>query len=315
MAVTARSRAWAGFRQGQKMAFVWGAARDLPDLSGLQRLKVHHVLRQRWLNSFHLAPDTMEEFASRMIRWKPRCIIGYSTGLYVFARFLRDRGMDRIRPVATVTTAEKLWDHQRELIEEVFRCKVFDAYGGRDVGNIAFECEQHMGLHVLEDNVYLELLSEGGPAQAGAAGEVVVTRLTNYAMPLIRYRNGDLAIASERECKCGRPFALLSEVVGRSNDVIVTPRGGVVHAAFFSWILYGVVDEVRQFQVRQPAMEQVEVVLRCERELPQETLDGLRQAVARNLGPEVEVTVRCVDEIEPTSTGKHRYVISECGRR
>ena len=313
-AVTSRSRSWAGFEEGQRMAIVWGAARDLPNWSWFERQKIHRVLNQRWLNSYHLTPATMAEFAERMIRWQPRYILGYATGLYAFARFLRDQKLERIRPVAVETSAEKLWDYQRELIEDVFRCKVFDAYGARDVSNIAFECEEHTGLHVLSDNVFLELLENGEPAPTGTAGEVVVTKLTNFAMPLIRYRNGDLATASGQDCPCGRPLPLLSEVVGRSNDVIATPSGELVHAAYFSRVLYGV-EGIRQFQVWQPALDRIEIKLCSDRELAEETLDGLRATVVRQLGPQIEVTVRCVDAIEPTPTGKHRYVISDFGRR
>ena len=313
-AVTARSRSWAGFEEGQKIAIVWGAARDLPAWGRLERLKIHRILNQRWLNSYHLTPETMAEFAEQMIRWQPRYILGYATGLYVFARFLREQKLERIRPVAVETSAEKLWNHQRELIEDVFRCKVFDAYGARDVSNIAFECEEHSGLHVLDDNVYLEVLANGKPVRPGETGEVIVTKLTNFAMPLIRYRNGDLATVSEQVCPCGRPFPLLSEVVGRSNDVIATPSGELVHAAYFSRVLYDV-EGIRQFQVRQPALDRVEIALRSDRVLAEDTLDGLRATIARQLGPEVEVTVRCVDAIEPTPTGKHRYVISDFGRQ
>ena len=115
----------------------------------------------------------------------------------LFAEFLQKRGLDGIRPETVETGAEKLWGHQREIIENVFKCRVFDFYGSRELPNIASECHMHNGLHVMTDNVFLELLHKGIPAQVEQEGEIIITSLTNFAMPLIRYRNGDLAFASD----------------------------------------------------------------------------------------------------------------------
>ena len=309
-AVKLRANSWTGFEEGQKVAIIWGADRDIPTRSWLARQRIHYVLRQRWLNSYNITEEKMEEFAKLLIRWRPRHIHGYAASLYMFASFLREYGLDRIRPIAVETSAEKLWDYQRELIEDVFKCKVFDFYGSREVPGVACECEMHRGLHVFTDNVYLELLRNGKPAEPGEDGEIIVTALTNFAMPLIRYQNGDLARASEEKCPCGRPFPLLAEIVGRSNDVLTTPNGQYVHGAFFNHLLFGV-EGVQQFQVYQKSLNNVSISIQSRAGLSDETLKTLRQKVIEHLGPGIEVSLKRVDTIPLTHTGKHRYIISE----
>lgn len=306
-AMIARSRSWAGFREGERLAVVWGAARDMPT----QSLKTRHFWNQRWLNAYRLDEERLQAFATELKSWRPRLLLGYAGSVTALARVIRKRGITGVAPAAIETSAERLWKHQRELIEETFQCPVFDSYGSREVSNIAFECERHLGLHVLSDNVHLEVLGQdGAPVAPGEVGEVVVTKLGHEAMPLIRYRNGDLARVSGRECPCGRPFPLLEEIIGRSNDVLRTRDGGSVHGAFFNHLLFSV-DGLRQFQVRQVELDRLRVLYRRARALTPEETVSLREKIAVQFGPEVEVAFEPVEHIEPAPSGKHRYVVCE----
>src|SRR5262249_56212786 len=103
-----------------------------------------------------------------------------------------------IRQRGIITTAMVLHGFQRRLIEEVFGCPVTNRYGCEEVSLIACECERHDGLHVNAEGVYVEVLVEGRPARPGEAGSVVVTDLTNRAMPLLRSPVGHLAVPSGR---------------------------------------------------------------------------------------------------------------------
>jgi len=309
-AVKLRASAWEGFQEGQKVAVLWGADRDIPDRSWLSRQLVHHVRRERLLNCYKMTDERMADFAELLIQWKPRLIMGYARATYMFASFLKQRGIDQIRPVAVETGAEKLWDYQRTVIEDVFRCKVFDFYGSREVPGVAGECEMHRGLHVFIDNVYLELLRDGRPVNAGEEGEIIITALTNYAMPLIRYQNEDLARATDEKCPCGRPFPLIAEIIGRANDVISTPNGQYVHGAFFNHLFFAV-KGIEQYQVHQKSLGEVNILIQSRSGLSPETLQTLKGKVLDRLGPGVSLTMDVVDRIAPTSTGKHRYIVSE----
>jgi phenylacetate-CoA ligase len=304
-----RYRKWYGFEMGDKVAFLWGMDRDIPSSDWPKRLKLS-LRRERWLNSFNVSDEKMEAFARQLIAWQPSFIVAYASSLHLFASFLRRTGLDRIRPVAIESSAEKLWDFQRELIEDVFQCPVFDVYGSREFVGLAAECEAHAGLHVLADVHYVEFLKDGQPVQDGDFGEIVVTDLTNYAMPFIRYRIGDLGSPKSQPCACGRGFPLIQEIVGRSSDVLPTPDGRYVHGEYFTHLFYGI-PNVRRFQVHQRTLHDVEILIEGDPELPSEMLAEMRRKIIAQMGERTTVRFQVVDAIPLTPSGKYRFTISD----
>src|ERR1035438_2479361 len=97
-----------------------------------------------------------------------------------------------------------LLEHQRRAIEEAFKTRVFDQYGQAEMQSFWYECEAgRMHAHPLAGITEI-LRPDGTPAALGEMGEVVLTGLVNYAMPLVRYRVGDTARFATESCSCGR---------------------------------------------------------------------------------------------------------------
>ena len=82
------------------------------------------------------------------------------------------------------------------------------------------ECEKHNGLHLMMENIFLEVVDKKGIPLVEGEGDLVLTHLHNRAMPFIRYKIGDRARISGRSCSCGRSLPLIEEIIGRSFDVI-----------------------------------------------------------------------------------------------
>jgi phenylacetate-CoA ligase len=144
----------------------------------------------------------------------------------MFARFVRDEGIGGIRPKGIISSAEVLTPENRELIETTFGCRVFDRYGCREVSVIASECGEHQGLHINADNLLVETVTDQGPVR-GEDGEVLITDLRNFAMPLIRYRIKDVGRLLPQACGCGRGLPLMRISGGRTSR----HRAGAVRAA------------------------------------------------------------------------------------
>ncbi len=138
----------------------------------------------------------------------------------------------RIAPEVVATGGEVLTAEMKDQIFAAFGRTPFNGYGATEAGYIAVECDRHAGLHVLEDQVQLEIVDdEYRPVPPGEPGSrLLVTNLFNRTQPLIRYELNDLLTVSPDPCPCGRPFPLLETVEGRSDDVLELPAaaGGTV---------------------------------------------------------------------------------------
>lgn len=144
------------------------------------------------MNAFGMTEAKMQAFAEMLVRWQPAMFRAYASATSLFAEFIRQRGITGIHPRLIETTAEKVTEPQRQLLEEVFHCPVADCYTCRELATIAYQCEMG-GLHVCETR-YLEIVANGKVVPAGRLGEVVVTSLHQLAMTFIRYKNGDMGI-------------------------------------------------------------------------------------------------------------------------
>jgi phenylacetate-CoA ligase len=303
-----RGRVWHGVREGDKCAWFWGARKDMPDWSWRDRSRAQ-IKQERYLNAFGMTEEKMRDFANMLVRWQPVMFRGYPSALSLFARYIKEWGLTSIRPHYIETTSEKLSVPQRELLEEVFACKVADQYASREMGMIACPCERG-GSHVCADLRYLEVVADGKVVQPGQLGEVVVTSLTQFAMPFIRYKKGDMAIYEPGHCACGRHFPRLKEVVGRTNEFLVSADGQFVHSLFLAYV-FRVKPEVVRYQVHQPDRKHLNIRLVCNQPVNSVWLDNVRAEIQARFGQETQVSIQVVDQIELTPVGKHRHIISE----
>jgi phenylacetate-CoA ligase len=122
-----------------------------------------------------------------------------------------------------ISVAEYLPPETRELAEECFGGKVIDILSSSEAGVIAIQCPVSHQYHIQSEVVLAEIInSEGRPCQPGEVGELIVTPLYNYAIPLIRYRSGDFVMAGQ-PCSCGRTLPTIARIVGRREHMFVFP--------------------------------------------------------------------------------------------
>jgi phenylacetate-CoA ligase len=265
------------------------------------------ILRERYLNAYNMTESSMKAFAEMLVRWRPAMFRAYGSAMALFAALVKEQGIDGIRPKFIELTAEKVTGPQRQLLEEVFQCPVADWYSSREMGTIAFQCP-HGGRHVCETR-YLELVANGRVVPPGEMGEVVITSLHQYTMPFIRYRQDDIAVYDPSPCACGRGLPVLREMVGRSNDFVVTADGQYVHPTYFADLRW-CRPEVARFQVYQPDAQHLTLRLLPRREIDPAWLEEVRQELHGQLGTSMQVEVELVDDIPLTPEGKHRFIVS-----
>jgi len=261
------------------------------------------------VSSFDLSPENIERIVHTYNRQQPWVVIGYANAIFEFARYAKKAGLSLHRPSGVVSSAEKLFDYQRSLIEEVFGAPVYDRYGCREVMLIGAECDRHNGLHVTAEHLYVEVVRDGTPCGPGEMGEILLTDLHNYGMPLIRYKVGDVGSWKEGTCPCGRGLPLLNVVEGRTLDLIRTPSGRVIAGEFFPH-LFKDFASIRRFQVVQEEIDALQIRLSLDAPVPSEQQQLLMETLAETLGREMRIQWEIGEEVVIETGAKYRPVIS-----
>jgi phenylacetate-CoA ligase len=208
---------------------------------------------------------------------------------------------------AIITSSETLYPFQRQQIGEAFEVPVFDHYGNTEQAGRFGQCKCLDGHHEFSEHSVIETLNE----DSSGGGEIVATALTNYAMPLIRYRTGDAIRRSDKICKCGRGLPLVVSLEGRKQDVALLKDGTPVSlTGFFFAVHVPEMSRLRkiQFQQEEPGHLRAMVV---KGELYQEgACEAMLERMNRNLAKPFQMEIQYVDEIPTTRAGKHQFFVS-----
>lgn len=211
-----------------------------------------------------------------------------------------------VRPRIVIIGGEVATPAMRLRIREAFAAPLYETYASHECPLIAWECRHSGDLHTCDDGVLVEVLRDGIPVEPGERGEVVLTNLHAYAMPLIRYRIGDLATRAGT-CGCGAPFGAIGEVQGRMVDYFPLPHGRLLHPyEIVSHLVWGPGEWVRQYQLVQERCDKVVLYAVTDGPPSPERVAAIDRAVLPVLGPDVEFEVRVVERIPFESTGKLR---------
>ncbi len=309
LAAKLRAREWWGIRVGDHQVDLWGSPIELSSQDRVRAFK-DGLLNQWILSAFQLTDEAMAAYGEFLSRRRADFLYGYASVLARYARFLEGRGenLHHLSLKGAISTAELLLEPDREVIERVFGCPVINEYGCRDGGYIAQTCPAG-GLHIAADTMIVEILSEDGkPLPTGEVGEVCVTNLWSFGMPLIRYRLGDTAARVAEPCECGRPQPLLARLGGRRTDTLVTPDGRRIHGLGAMYVLR-VLPAVKSYQVIQEAPDHLRVLLVPEGQPAETDLEGpVRDGLAKLMGDGVRIEVERVEEIPVLPSGKMRAI-------
>ena len=223
-AVMFRSWAMAGAYQGMRAANIKdGHALGVFRSGPLQRLE-QQATRMLNLSAYAVHDQRLEQVVSDLVRFRPEVMFAYPGTAWRLAVALAERGID-LPLRAVITSGEMLHPFQRQAIEQQFRCRVHDYYGGEGM-DVAMQCGVGSTYHINAESVIVEVVdADGQPVPAGQEGSIVLTNLHAYAMPFIRYVVGDVGALAAGQCACGRGLPLLDHVAGRSSDQLTLPSG------------------------------------------------------------------------------------------
>jgi len=315
-AALARGRRWWGMDFGTREAMIWSGLSDLSGTASgriaVLKRRISWSLKNITMLDVYLLDDIAIERGYRIfVRSRPRLLRAIASGLLRFCAGLERLGLDgrQMGIEVAIHTGEGLTRTQRDRIEAVLGCPTVCEYGCTELGIIAFECPQG-GLHISHDNLLVEFIVNGRPAEAGEQAEMVITNLNEWVHPLVRYKVGDVAAPSAKSCACGRTLPLIEELGGRVHDLIRTPQGRVIHGLFFTH-LFDRLPEVAQFRVIQKRVDGFKIEIIVHGDSAERAIRSVENAVQDSLGEPMEVEVLVVDALPAAASGKTRWIVSE----
>ena len=251
-----------------------------------------------------------------LVRIGPDYLLTHPTNLAALLRRSEDTGVRPARLREVLTYSEVLDRAVRTACERVWGVPVSDAYSAQEVGIIALQCPEHPHYHAQAENVLAEVLGEDGtPCGPGEWGRLVVTPLHNFATPLVRYEIGDYAEVGE-PCPCGRGLPVLKRILGRSRNMLTLPSGEQLWPVFTTAMQekLGPFTPVRQIQLIQRSLEEIEVKLVVKRALTAAEEERLGNTVGKSLGHPFALRLVYVDEIPRSASGKYEDFTSMIDR-
>lgn len=303
---------WLGYSLGDSKALLWGAEQDFPKFQSLKsRIRNWLIERTLYLPSSYLNDKIMYSYYEKLNQFKPKVLQAYPTPLYLFACFLERSGL-RLPIKHINVVAEYLYEYQRNKIESVFATKIYNWYGARELGHVATECNIHNGMHINPFGLYLEVIKDGRQVQE-EMGELVVTDLLNKAMPLIRYKIGDLGSISYRSCPCGCAFPLIKEVGGRFVDTFKKRDGSFIPGVSLTNRIIKEYNGIEKLQIVQKDFESFQLNIVKGPQYQIDDLENLKERICIFMHERLEFEVCFLDDILPEKSGKVTFCKSLVG--
>ncbi len=317
-ALTEMHYSWAGRAVGEPFVKLWGSDRDILFGTVGWRNKLSNFIRnRRLLNSFDLSRQHMQKYVKIIRRARPVIIEAYAESVYEFARYINAAQIELPPVRSVVSSAGTLYPFIREEVTRAFNCPVLNRYGSREVGDLAGERTAGAGMEVFTFTHFVEVVDEAGePCAPGEEGDVLVTCLTNYAMPIIRYRIGDRAVVGTMVTAPTPSVERLATITGRVTDAFVREDGSTIPGNFFIHFV-GVVHNsgwLKKTQIVQQDYGSILIKMVTAAPPPEGALEEIRSSLQLVMGPACQVTFEFVEAIPKLPSGKYRYTVSLVSR-
>lgn len=264
------------------------------------------------LSSFQLKEEIMKEYIKQIVAFNPDFIQAYPSSIHILSKYiLRNNINIKLNKLKSILcSSENLSENQRLDIQKAFGVRVYNFYGHTEHACLAGQCEQTSYFHLQSEYGYTEIIDGNGleVSKEDEIGEIVATGFNNYAVPFIRYKTGDLAANTNKECKCGRNYKKIKRIEGRKQDFLVDMEGRPIAALWSDYPLWHIKEKVSTFQYIQNEPGKVILNIQCSVKLVDEDIKCVMDVF--NLyysGFEVEINI--VDFIERTKRGKFKFLV------
>lgn len=301
-----------GIELGERQARFYGI--PLSGVSRWKELAKDYIGNRVRFPVFDLRDRVLEQWLTRFRRERFVYTYGYTSAMTCFARFCRSRGhvLQQLCPTlrACIVTSETCTPEDRDILQEGFGVPVINEYGASETDVMAFDRPDGQW-GICAANVFLEVVDDAGRSLPdGQEGRILVTALHNKAMPIIRYDGGDLGVLGRDQ----QGLPVLRQLSGRVNDMAVLPSGRKAAGLTFYYISRSLLERggfLREFIIRQTALDTFVFQIVSDRELLQTETAAIQQQMDLYLEPDLKLIVERVPAIDRSGSGKIKHFYCE----
>lgn len=266
------------------------------------------------LSSFNMNDEDIPIFIQKIRALKPKHILSYPSSLTKLACYMKKNNLNFFPSVKSVLCiAETLYPWQRTLIEEKFKCRVYERSCQRESVAFGIQCKNTNYFHMFPQFGIVELIGKDGKQikNEDEIGEIVGTGLHNYNFPFIRYKTGDLGVYTSQQCSCGCHYPLLKRIEGRTQEFALSKTNQPIPLTGTYDLVAKSSQNIKECQFYQDTAGTL--ILNIVK--TQNFTDNDNQMIQKNFhklfGNRLDLTIRFVDHIPLTSSGKYQFLIQK----
>jgi phenylacetate-CoA ligase len=303
-----RGLRWGGKTVDEPIIKLFGGALGIDKASVTSQ--IGKILRgDLFIPAFELRSDNAMSYLDKIRQSQCRFLVGYASATYRLAMLAQELDQD-IRLSAVFPTAELMLPEWEETIRKTFKCSVLPYYGCGEVNGLGFSVPQSEGYLIPEEHALLEVMQGDGAAQLYGEGRFLITDLDNYAMPIIRYANGDAGRTSAANRHF--PFSRIERLDGRYNSFLMTDRGDLISGVIGTHV-FRHTSSVQSYRIIQE--EPLRLIIKVVPKNSNVSEDDQRLVLdlfAKHLGTRMKITMEKVPSLPVPPSGKSVFVINHC---
>lgn len=309
-AIALRSWGWNGYNLGDKMIKIGGLSIINPYNFSIR----NYFMRYKVIPTKAVHKNTLLKLTNYIKNYKPRHIHGFPSAIFILAKYMQNNDINIPSIKSILTSSEKLSDTIREVIKNVFNSDVIDMCGSSDGGEFFSECKSHKGYHIGIERSIHEFVDKNDNTVENSEGRVIVTDLWNTSMPFIRYETNDLAAPSRDSCSCGKNLPLISNLLGRVNDLVELNDGSYLSGLTLGDIFESpiLINKIADYQIIQEDVNKFTINIVLENNILNKIeFNAIENFFNNYLNNVVELDLKYMDEIDRTDAGKRKIFISK----
>ena len=265
--------------------------------------------KQLLMSQYHLNEKTIKKYLNEVKKNNIKWLHAYPSTLFFMANLIRNIKLEYFAKdlglTLITTSSEKLFTYQKEIVENIFNCKIRELYGLTEGVVNVFECEKGT-LHIDETFSYVELI----PKEDSDEYKIVGTSYHNSAFPLLRYFTGDTCLLYNKKtkCICGRKSRIIKEILGRDDDYLLLECGTKIGRLDH---IFKEIENIKEAQIIQKRVNLTLFLIVKAKEFSNHDEQRLIFQIHDKLGKNFRYKIKYVKNINKTKAGKHRLVINQ----